>query len=68
MKKYVYLCLGELPVFSKEERNQLASMLTTMIEEGQSVMSDNRKLYEEAMRQYVKYRGSRYMLRRTTRV
>ena len=43
-------------------------MLTTMIEEGQSVMSDNRKLYEEAMRQYVKYRGSRYMLRRTTRV
>lgn len=54
------LCLGELPSFNKEERNQLAAMLTTMIEGGQSVMSDNRKVYEEAMRQYVKYRSSRY--------
>ena len=35
-------------------------MLTTMIEDGQSVMCDNRKLYEEAMSQYVKYRGSKY--------
>ncbi len=32
------LCLGELPVFGKDERNRLASMLTTMIEDGQSVM------------------------------
>ena len=31
-----------------------------MIEDGQSVMCDNRKLYEEAMSQYVKYRGSKY--------
>lgn len=54
------LCLGELPGFSKEERNQLAAMLTTMIEEGQSVMCANSKLYEEAMSQYVKYRSSRY--------
>ena len=54
------LCLGELPSFNKEERNQLAAMLTTMIGDGQSVMSDNRKVYEEAMRQYVKYRSSRY--------
>ena len=54
------LCLGELPGFSKEERNELAAMLTTMIEKGQSVMCDNRKLYEEAMSQYVKYRNSRY--------
>lgn len=54
------LCLGELPGFDKDERNRLAAMLTTMIEDGQSVMCDNRKLYEEAMSQYVKYRGSKY--------
>ena len=54
------LCLGELPGFDKDERNRLAAMLTTMIEDGQSVMCDNKKLYEEAMSQYVKYRGSKY--------
>ena len=54
------LCLGELPGFSKEEWDSLARMLTTMIEEGQSVMCENRKLHEEAMSQYVKYRSSRY--------
>lgn len=54
------LCLGELPGFDKDERNRLASMLTTMIEDGQSVMCDNQKLYEEAMSQYVKYCSSRY--------
>ncbi len=54
------LCLGELPGFDKDGRNELASMLTTMIEDGQSVLCDNRKLYEEAMSQYVKYRASRY--------
>lgn len=54
------LCLGELPGFDKDERNRLAAILTTMIEDGQSVMCDNRKLYEEAMSQYVKYRGSKY--------
>lgn len=69
-KSYIYkdgktkhrsvLCLGELPGFDKDERNRLAAMLTTMIEDGQSVMCDNRKLYEEAMSQYVKYRGSKY--------
>ena len=54
------LCLGEFPGFDKDERNRLASMLTTMIEDGQSVMCDNKKLYEEAMSQYVKYHGSKY--------
>ncbi len=54
------LCLGELPGFCKEERNQLASMLTTMIEDGQSVTCDNQRLYEEAMKQYIKYCGSSY--------
>ena len=42
------LCLGGLPGFGKDERNRLASMLTTMIEDGQSVMCNNKKLYEEA--------------------
>ena len=37
------LCLGELPGFDKDERNRLAAMLTTMIEDGQSVMCDNKK-------------------------
>ena len=55
------LCLGELSGFGKDERNRLASMLTTMIEDGQSVMCDNKKLYEEAMSQYVKNRGSKYV-------
>ena len=59
------LCLGELPGFDKDERNRLASMLTTMIEDGQSVMCDNKKLYEEAMSQYVKYRVAASMSRRT---
>ena len=54
------LCLGELPGFDKDERNRLAAMLTAMIEDGQSVMCDNRKLYEEVMSQYVKYRSSKY--------
>ena len=54
------LCLGELPGFDKDERNRLAAMLTTMIEDRQSVICDNKKLYEEAMSQYVKYRGSKY--------
>jgi len=58
------LCLGELPGFDKDERNRLASMLTTMIEDRQSVMCDNKKLYEEAMSQYVKYRAAS-MPRRT---
>lgn len=57
------LCLGELPGFDKDERNRLAAMLTAMIEDGQSVMCDNRKLYEEAMSQYVKYRSSKYARR-----
>lgn len=36
------LCLGELEEFTKDERNELASMLTVMIESGQSVISENR--------------------------
>ena len=54
------LCLGELEGFEKEERDELADMLTSMIEKGQYVMSDNPKLYEKALELYTKYRNSRY--------
>ena len=53
------LCLGPLEGMSKAERNELADMLTVMIEEGQSVMSFNPVLYEKAMEFYLKYRESR---------
>ena len=53
------LCLGELEGFEKEERDKLADMLTSMIEKGQYVMSDNPKLYEKALELYAKYRSSR---------
>ena len=53
------LCLGPLEGLTKAERNELADMLTVMIEEGQSVMSFNPVLYEKAMEFYLKYRESR---------
>ena len=62
------LCLGELEGFEKEERDKLADMLTSMIEKGQYVMSDNPKLYEKALELYAKYRNSRYALRNAEKV
>ncbi len=56
------LCLGTLEGFTKAERNELADMLTVMIEQGQSVMSFNSALYEKAMELYVKYRESKWAL------
>ena len=56
--------LGELPGFDKDERNRLASMLTTMIEDGQSVMCDSKKLYEEAMSQSLHLQRCSAFLRR----
>ena len=53
------LCLGALEGMTKAERNELADMLTVMIEEGQGVMSFNPVLYEKAMGFYLKYRESR---------
>ena len=53
------LCLGALEGMTKAERNELADMLTVMIEEGQGVMSFNPVLYEKAMAFYLKYRESR---------
>lgn len=58
------LCLGELPGFDKDERNRLASMLTTMIEDGQSVMCDSKKLYEEARSQSLHLQRCSAFLRR----
>ncbi|MEG1581327.1 MAG: transposase, partial [Bacteroidaceae bacterium] len=52
--------LGTLDGFTKTERNELADMLTSMIEEGQSMMHDNQLLYEKAMDFYVRYRESKY--------
>ena len=56
----VSFALENFPALTRDERNRLAAMLTTMIEDGQSVMCDNKKLYEEAMSQYVKYHSSKY--------
>ena len=53
------LCLGPLEGMTKAERNELADMLTVMIEQGQSVMSFNSALYEKAMEFYLKYREIR---------
>ena len=53
------LCLGPLEGMTKAERNELADMLTVMIEQGQSVMSFNPVLKEKAMEFYLKYRASR---------
>jgi len=53
------LCLGPLEGMTKAERNELADMLTVMIEQGQSVMSFNSALCEKAMEFYLKYRESR---------
>ena len=50
------LGLGQLEGLTKRERNELADMLTSMIERGQTVMSFNPRLYEFAMEFYVKYR------------
>lgn len=48
----------------KDERNRLASMLTTMIEDGQSVMCDSKKLYEEAISQSLHLQRCSAFLRR----
>ena len=53
------LCLGPLDGLTKRERDELVDMLTVMIEQGQSVMGFNPKLYELAMGFYVKYRETR---------
>ena len=50
------MALGPLEGLTRRERDELADMLTVMIEQGQSVMSFTPKLYELAMGFYVKFR------------
>ena len=59
-KKNVHvLCLGQLDGLTKSERNELADMLTSMIEQGQRVLSFKPVLDDLAMEFYLKYRESR---------
>lgn len=58
-KKHV-LYLGPLSGLSKSDRDELAYMLTLLIEHHQSVLSDNKTLYEMAMEFYMRYRETKY--------
>lgn len=60
IRKRNVLCLGELDGYSKGEREELADMLTEMIENGQHVITDNPKLRQAALDFYLKYRESDY--------
>ena len=54
------LYLGRLEGLTRSDRQELALMLTQMIEQHQAVISDNRMLYELAMDFYLKYRDTKY--------
>ena len=58
-EKTEHFCLGQLEGLTKSERNELADMLTVMIERGERPLSFNASLNELAMDFYVKYRESR---------
>ena len=60
IRKRNVLCLGELDGYSKGEREELADMLTEMIENGQHIITDNPKLRQAALDFYLKYRKSDY--------
>ena len=54
------LCMGTLDGFTARERDELADLLTIMIEKGEYMMHENRQLQEKAMELYTKYRESKY--------
>ena len=54
------LYLGRLEGLTRSDRQELASMLTQMIEQRQAVISDNAVLYEMAMDFYLKYRETKF--------
>ena len=58
-EKTEHFCLGQLGGLTKSERNELADMLTVMIERGERPLSFNASLNELAMEFYLKYRESR---------
>ena len=57
--KVEHFCLGQLEGLTRRDRDELADMLTVMIEQGERAMSFNPRLYELAMGFYVKYRETR---------
>ena len=59
-RKAHVLYLGRLEGLSRQDRKELAWMLTEMIENRQAVMSDNTALYEMAMDFYLKYRETKW--------
>lgn len=59
-RKRNILCLGELKGYSKKRREELAIMLTVMIEKGETMMTDDKGLYEDALAFYRKYRESKW--------
>ena len=56
--KVEHFCLGRLDGLTKRDRDELADMLTVMIEQGERAMSFTPRLYELAMDFYVQYRES----------
>ena len=58
-EKTEHFCLGQLVGLTKAERNELADMLTVMIERGERPLSFSASLNELAMEFYLKYRESR---------
>ena len=58
-EKTEHFCLGQLEGLTKSERNELADMLTVMIERGERPLSFNATLNELAMDFYLKYRERR---------
>lgn len=59
-RKCAVLCLGTLDGFDRQERDELADILTSMIEKGQCVLCGNARLYDTALGFYAKYRESKY--------
>ena len=59
-RKTHVLYLGCLGGLTRQDRKELAWMLTEMIENRQSVMSENTALYEMAMDFYLKYRQTKW--------
>ena len=59
-RKTHVLYLGRLEGLTRQDRKELAWMLTEMIENRQSVMSENTALYEMAMDFYLKYRQTKW--------
>ena len=62
VRKQSVLCLGELDGYSKDERDELADILASMIETGQCILSYSGKIYEFALEMYAKYRDSNWAM------